>query len=227
LQFFAEPEPVPAMTMKDIEGKEIRTTDWTGKVTILNFWATWCKPCQVEIPLLVRIQQQYKENLQVIGVALDESVSLVNDFVRARKINFTIVLSDSEIERFFPDVVAVPTTFLIDSKGRIVQKHLGELEPRMLEDEIRFLVYGTTDRQVEFMEQPTKRVTAAALSNQVPGVELSGLAPSAREQVAEDLNTQFCTCGCKMTIGHCRLDDSSCQQSLAAARKLVQAAGRR
>src|SRR5262245_20785500 len=99
------PTPLPAFTMTDIDGKTISSDTWRGKVTIVNFWATWCPPCRAEIPDLVALQDKYRDQLQVIGVSQDEAgADVVRQFAAEHKINYPIVMSTPEIEKQFPGI---------------------------------------------------------------------------------------------------------------------------
>ena len=72
IQFVKNPVAMPAMTFQDLDGKTISTRDWKGKVTIVNFWATWCPPCREEIPAFVTLQEKYRDHVQFIGVSIDD-----------------------------------------------------------------------------------------------------------------------------------------------------------
>src|SRR5262245_64210127 len=72
LRFFRDPKPLQAFTVYDLDHREISTSNWRGKVVLVNFWATWCPPCRAEIPDLVALQTKYRERLQIIGVSQDE-----------------------------------------------------------------------------------------------------------------------------------------------------------
>ena len=72
LQFLSAPAPMPDITMKTIDGKTISSSTWRGKVTIVNFWATWCPPCRAEIPDLIALQEKYRDQVQIIGISEDE-----------------------------------------------------------------------------------------------------------------------------------------------------------
>ena len=69
LQFYSDPAPVGAIAMKDVDGRTISSADWTGKVVIVNFWATWCPPCRAEIPDLIALQNKYRDQLVIIGIS--------------------------------------------------------------------------------------------------------------------------------------------------------------
>ena len=88
LRFFSDPKPLQAFTMLDLDGRQISTSDWRGKVVLVNFWATWCPPCRAEIPDLVALQEKYREQLRIIGVSEDEgSPEAVRQFASEFKIN--------------------------------------------------------------------------------------------------------------------------------------------
>ena len=139
--FLAEPFPVRPFAALDIDGRDVSMETWRGKVAIVNFWATWCLPCRREIPALVSVQERYKDNLVVIGV-LDDQAPL--DFVRAfsatLSINYPVVRSTSEIEFSFAPVMVLPTTYVVDTAGQVVAVHGGEIDPAVLEREVRALV---------------------------------------------------------------------------------------
>ena len=128
LEFFRNPAPVAALTMRTLDGRTISSADWRGKVTIVNFWATWCDPCREEIPDLVALQRKYDKYVQIVGIAQDEAPpAVVQRFAAERPVNYPIVMLTPELETAFPGVYALPTSYLIDRDGRIVQKHVGML----------------------------------------------------------------------------------------------------
>ena len=225
LRFFSGPKPVQAFTMRDLDGRQISTSDWRGKVVLVNFWATWCPPCLAEIPDLVALQEKYKEHLQIIGVSQDEgSPEAVRRFASQYKINYPIVMSTPEIRRYFPNVYALPTTFVVDRETRIVQKHLGMLQPAVTEIEARALAGLAVNASIEEVEadQPVKLENAAQVTS-IPGVDLSRLSAERRLEAVQKLNAEGCTCGCGLTIAKCRIDDPQCPISLPRARAIVDA----
>src|SRR5262249_31166936 len=93
LHFFRDPKRVQGFSMRDLDGREISTSDWRGKVVLVNFWATWCAPCRAEIPDLVALQDKYQGKLQIIGVSEDEgSPEAVRRFASEFKVNYPIVM---------------------------------------------------------------------------------------------------------------------------------------
>ena len=117
----------PDFTLKDANGDKLRLSDYKGKVVVLNFWATWCAPCQAEIPWFAEFERNYKDRgFAVIGVSMDDDGwKSVKPYVEAKKINYRIAVGDGELGQKYGGVDALPETFLIDREGRITARHLG------------------------------------------------------------------------------------------------------
>ncbi len=117
----------PELTLPDLEGKSISLKSFRGNVILLNFWATWCAPCKREMPALDKLHNRYKKRgFRVIAVSIDNDKAAIEEFLRKIPLSFTI-LHDMKIEaakRY--KVYAYPTTFLIDRKGTIRKKFIGE-----------------------------------------------------------------------------------------------------
>ena len=224
LRFFRNPTTVPALTATDLEGRRISTSALRGKVVIVNFWATWCPPCRAEIPDLIALQQKYKDTLQVIGVSQDEvPPEQVKAFAAAHEINYPILMTTSELERLFPGVHALPTSFILDREGRLVQKHVGMLNPEQTELEARSLAGLPVSASIEQVDQSQGLSLAnGAQAVDIPGVDLAALSAPKRTEALQKLNGQPCTCGCDLTVARCRVDDPNCGISLPLARQIVQ-----
>jgi thiol-disulfide isomerase/thioredoxin len=221
---------VASFTAPDLDGRAVSTAALRGKVVLVNFWATWCPPCREEIPDLIALQAKYKDRLQVIGIAQDSgSIEDVRKFAAAHGMNYPTVLSTPEIEKLFPGVNALPTTFVLDRDGKLAQKHVGMLNAARTELETQTLaglapdvvVVDAEDEDKARLQADKERVQNAAQANKIPGVDLAGLSPSARATVLQQLNTEHCTCGCNLTLAQCRIDDESCTISLPLAQELV------
>ncbi len=121
-------ERVPDFTLTDLEGRKVRFSSFQNKVVLLNFWATWCPPCQDEIPSLKALYSQYKsKGVEVIGIALDdEGVGAVKPFVQMQKINYPIFIGDNGAIKALGGIRGIPTTFLISRDSRIIKKYVGE-----------------------------------------------------------------------------------------------------
>jgi thiol-disulfide isomerase/thioredoxin len=134
--------PAPSWQLQDLKGKTVHSSDFKGKVVILDFWATWCPPCRAEIPGLVALQKQYgKQGLAVIGASVDEGgADVVGEAAQKLGINYPIVLADDNMQRAFGGISAIPATFIIDREGRIVKGHLGLVDKDEFENEIKPLL---------------------------------------------------------------------------------------
>ena len=116
VRFVKNPRQVPDLTMTTLDGKTISTKDLAGKVVIFNFWATWCAPCRAEIPDLVKLQDQYKDQLVIIGVlSEDDPGPHVSRFAADYKINYPIVPETKELQAVFTGIYALPTTTSFES----------------------------------------------------------------------------------------------------------------
>jgi peroxiredoxin len=117
----------PAWKLKDLDGKEVSSESLKGKVVVIDFWATWCAPCRVEIPGYVDMQKKYgKDGFAIVGISLDQAgPAVVKAFADKFAINYTILMGDDAITQTFGGVEAIPTTFLIDRTGQIRDRKLG------------------------------------------------------------------------------------------------------
>jgi thiol-disulfide isomerase/thioredoxin len=226
LRLLATPTPVASFTVHDLDGKAISSDSLRGKVTIVNFWATWCGPCRAEIPDLIALQNKYRDQLQVIGISQDETgPEVVRKFAAEQRMNYPIVMSTPEIERIFTGIYALPTSFIIDRNAQVVQKHVGMLNAATTEGETRLLAGLSVDATVEYVEDETKAlIRNAAQATKIPGVDLDHLSPAAKAECLKQLNTEHCTCGCALTLAACRINDPSCSISLPLAQKIAAAA---
>ena len=223
ITFLRDRPAVPSFAAKDLAGNDISLSSLRGKVVLVNFWATWCPPCREEIPDLVELQQKYRDRLQVIGVSQDSAPPrAVLEFVVAHRMNYPTVMSTPEIEKLFPGVYALPTTFIIDPEGRLAKKHIGMLNASLVELEARALAGLDVDARVELVADEDKvRLENAAQANKIPGIDLSVLTPEQKTTALQTLNSEHCTCGCGLTVAQCRIDDPNCTVSLPLAQDIV------
>jgi thiol-disulfide isomerase/thioredoxin len=223
LRFFKDPAPARPFTVYTIDDREVSLDSFKGKVTIVNFWATWCPPCRAEIPDLIALQNKYRDQLQIIGISEDEDgPAVVRKYVAEHHMNYPIAMMSPELEKLFPGIAALPTSFVIDRDGRIVQKHVGMLNATVTEQETRALAGLPVNATIERVEQTQKlELGPNAQALEIPGVDLAKLPPAKRREALEKLNGQSCTCGCDLTIARCRVDDPTCGVSLPIARRIV------
>jgi peroxiredoxin len=139
-----ERKQAPDFTLKDANGHTVRLSDYRGKVVLLDFWATWCGPCKIEIPWFQEFERQYKDKgFAVIGVAMDEEGwNVVKPFAQHMSINYRVVVGDDAIGDLYANggIDALPTTFLIDRSGRIASIHVGLSSKSDFEDDIQELL---------------------------------------------------------------------------------------
>jgi len=140
------PQPVmdkaPAFVLKNLDGKEVASSEYAGKVVLLNFWATWCPPCQAEIPALNELHKEYQaKGLVVVGVSVDEEgPEAVKAFARQQGIDYPILMSSEEVIEAYGGIRGIPTTFLINREGKIIKKFYGEQSKKALENAVNPLI---------------------------------------------------------------------------------------
>lgn len=140
IRFMTNPQPVQEFTVADIEGRPLSSADWRNTVTIVNFWATWCLPCLDEIPDFIALQDKYRDHLQIVGFSLDEGpADQVRRFVQEHRINYRVAITDPDLGAKFGGVLGLPTSFVLDQQGRVVQRHIGLVDPAVYEQEVRAL----------------------------------------------------------------------------------------
>jgi len=223
VRFIKNPRQIPELTMTTLDGKTITSKDLAGKVAIFNFWATWCAPCRAEIPDLLKLQEQYKDHLVIIGVlSEDEPGPHVSRFVDDYKMTYPIVPEAKELLATFTGIYALPTTFMVAPDGKIMQKHVGQIRPSQIELEARVLAKLPADVEVETEADDKDAVLANnARATEVPGVDLAVLTPAQKTVALNRLNDEKCDCGCNLTIAQCRINDSSCAVSPKLAAQIL------
>jgi peroxiredoxin len=138
----SERKSAPDFTLPDANGLPVQLSAYKGKVVLLNFWATWCEPCKIEIPWFIEFQKKYKDRgFATLGVSMDEDGwKAVMPFVAQKAINYPVVLGDDRVAQLYGGVDSLPSTFLIDREGRIASVHLGLVSQRDYEAEILKLI---------------------------------------------------------------------------------------
>ena len=138
----------PEFALKDVNGMTVRLSDYRGKVVLLNFWATWCSPCKVEIPWFMEFEQQNKDRgFAVVGIAMDEEGwDVVRPFLAEMRVNYRTLKGDDMMAQLYGGVDSLPTTFLIDRQGRIASVHMGLISRHIYQNEIQELLTDPPDR---------------------------------------------------------------------------------
>jgi len=137
-----EGEKAPDFTLPDISQKEVRLSDYRGKVIILDFWAPECNPCRMEIPDFVELQKEWADQgLQIIGITLSRTrLEVLKSFAKTHKINYPVLLGDEVILRKYGPIRGIPTTFVIDKEGKIYKKYIGYRKKKIFEEDIKKLL---------------------------------------------------------------------------------------
>ncbi len=226
IRFVRNPDPAPDFKLVGLDGKPVTLANSKGKVILLNFWATWCGPCRAEIPDLVGLQNKYKDRLQILGLVVDDDdQNAIKEFSEKFGVNYPVAIASDDIRMQYGGIVALPTSFLLDAEGRIVQKHEGLRDPVLYETEIRALLgLSIGNVKVETFEDTGQIfLKNAERATELPGVDLSKLTPEQKISVLHKFNAQTCNCGCTFTLAQCRIYDRNCQISKAATAKIIAA----
>ena len=226
IRFVRDPDPAPDIKAKDLNGKALSLEAYKGKVVLLNFWATWCGPCRSEIPSLIRIQEAYKDRLQIIGMDVDDDdEERLRAFVKDQGINYPVAMTSVPVRLAYGGIVALPTLFVINQESKVVQKHVGLFNPTMYEIEARTLLDMPVPARVETFEDTGEVfLKHADRATMLPGVDTSKLTPEQRMAALHKLNAETCDCGCKYTLAQCRIYDRACNISKERAAAIVKEA---
>jgi len=131
----------PDFTLSDSKGASVKLSDYKGRVVLLDFWATWCGGCKVEIPWFMEFQNKYKESgLSVVGVSVDEDGwKSVKPFLEEKRVNYPVVIDNWDLASVF-GTTQLPATLLIDRQGKIADLHVGMVDRGVFESEIQILL---------------------------------------------------------------------------------------
>jgi len=228
IRFVRDPDPAPDLKAKDLDGKELSLEAYKGKVVLLNFWATWCGPCRAEIPGLIRIQEAYKDRLQIIGMDVDDDdADRLRAFVKEKGINYPVAMTSVPVRIAYGGVSALPTLFVINQESKMVQKHVGLFDPRLYEIEARALLNMPVPASVETFEDTGEvSLKHADRATMLPGIDTSKLTQEQRMAALHKLNAETCDCGCKYTLAQCRISDPACKISKERATAIVNEAAK-
>jgi cytochrome c-type biogenesis protein len=149
----------PDFTLTDTQGGKLSLSDYKGKVVLLDFWATWCGPCRIEIPWFVELQQKYRDQgFVVIGVATRDSAGAVEKFYQQFHLNYPVAMGNDALSTQYGGLIGLPTSFVIGRDGRIYSEHTGTTGKDVFEGEITQLLsgqqtggrFGLAGKKVEF-----------------------------------------------------------------------------
>jgi thiol-disulfide isomerase/thioredoxin len=221
----------PAISLTDIEGKKLELTQYKGKVVVLDFWATWCGPCRIEIPGLIEMQDKYAhQGFSVIGISMDDEPGTVVEFYKEFKMNYPVAVGNPRIGELYGGIFGLPTTFLIGRDGRIYAQHTGATSPAVIEEEVQQLLAMTpTTEKTDFKPGLAAGTSTkielgdpAAIDSEIPGLNLTKLTAAQKEALMKALSEQHCPCGCNLTVLKCRQVDRACSVSLRLAKEQME-----
>ena len=131
-------KPAPNFSLKDADGNAVNLADYRGKVVLINFWATWCGPCEAEIPWFIEFEKKYKDQgFAVLGVSMDDDGwKSVRPYIASHKINYRIMIGSEVVSQQFGEIEALPTSFVLDREGRIASNHVGLVDKVDYQNEI-------------------------------------------------------------------------------------------
>ncbi len=129
-------------SLPDLDGKQVKLSDFKGKVILLNFWATWCGPCKAEIPGFVELQTKYRNDLVVLGFSVDDPVEKARAFATEYKMNYPVLLGlgRDEVQEAYGPIWGIPSSFLISRDAVVCKKHTGIAPKAVFEKEIQALL---------------------------------------------------------------------------------------
>lgn len=132
-------QPAPDFALASLDGKTVKLSDFRGKAVLLNFWATWCEPCKIEMPWFVELQKQYgPRGLQVLGIAMDDSgVKEIDDFAKKMNVNYPIVIGKESVGDQYGGIPYLPSTFYIDRDGKVIDRIFGLVSRSEIESDIQ------------------------------------------------------------------------------------------
>ena len=132
----------PEFELPDVSGAKVHLSDFKNKVVLVNFWATWCAPCEIETPWFVEFDKKYRESgLQIVGISLDEDgVAPVKKFMEKYNIEYKIVMGNEDTAQNFGGVIGLPTSFIVDQDGKFYSMHRGLVSKDLYVEEIERLL---------------------------------------------------------------------------------------
>jgi len=132
-------QPAPEFELKSLDGKTVRLADFRGKAVLLNFWATWCQPCKIEMPWFVELQNKYgAQGLQVVGIAMDDaSEQDIAKFAKDMGVNYPVLIGKESVGDAYGGVQFLPTTFFLDRDGKVVDRVFGLKSRSDIEDDVK------------------------------------------------------------------------------------------
>ena len=141
----------PDFELEALDGKKVKLSDFRGKAVLLNFWATWCGPCKIEMPWFVELQKEYgPQGFQIVGVAMDDAgTEEIAKFAQQMGVNYPVLLGKESVGQSYGGVGVLPTTFFIDRDGKLVAREFGLQSRSVFVDHIKEALSGAQPVQAQ------------------------------------------------------------------------------
>jgi thiol-disulfide isomerase/thioredoxin len=155
----------PDFELKTLDGKKVKLSELRGKAVVVNFWATWCGPCKLEMPWLVDLQTKYADKgLVILGLSVDEGSSeKIASFAKDMGVNYPVLRSTDEVSNLYGGIDGLPTTFYVGRDGKVIEQAAGLVSKDVIEDDIKLaLAHGvvpataSTDRELSNAQKDSK-----------------------------------------------------------------------
>jgi thiol-disulfide isomerase/thioredoxin len=131
----------PQFVRTDLENRELNLRAYRSKIILLDFWATWCASCQIEMPRFVAWQSQYgPRGLQILGISMDDDPELARKLYKKMKLNYPVAMGDEKLGQLYGGVLGLPLTILIDSQGKVEAQFRGETDLKLIEERFKPLL---------------------------------------------------------------------------------------
>jgi len=142
-------QQAPDFSLQSLDGATVHLSDYRGRAVVLNFWATWCAPCKIEMPWFVELQKQYgAQGLQLVGVAMDDaSPKEIKEFAQEMGVNYPILVGKESVGQAYGGIPFMPETFYIDRRGKIVENAFGLKSKGEIEDNMKKIIASTAVAQ--------------------------------------------------------------------------------
>lgn len=135
---------LPSFSLPDVtNGNMVNSSQFDGQVLLVTFFATWCVPCREEMPILIKLQQDYKERgFSVVGLSIDtDGMELVKKLVEKEKLNYPVLLADRKVADGFGGISGVPTSFLVNKRGNVVKRYIGMVSEEVLLNDLELVMH--------------------------------------------------------------------------------------
>ena len=134
-------EVAPSFSLPDLNGNYISLKSFWGKIVLINFWATWCPVCRKEVIQLIRLKNKFKDNIEILGISLDQNEKILKHFVKYSNINYKVLKGNLEVVKSYGNFRVIPISFLIDRSGNIRKIYKGFVEFENFSKDIKKLLF--------------------------------------------------------------------------------------